>query len=58
VLIALSCTVAGAIRVGFVQAGLMDPSPLFPTAVEVDPGLRTFHDAVAIGILGGWSPGC
>lgn len=53
VLIALASAVAGAIRVGFVQAGLMDTAPLFPTNVEIVPGAMTFLGAVAIGIVGG-----
>jgi len=55
VLIALASAVAGAIRVGFAQAGLMDAAPLFSTNVEIAPGTMMFLGAVVIGIVGGFA---
>jgi H+/Cl- antiporter ClcA/CBS domain-containing protein len=53
VLIAIASAVAGAIRVGFVELGLMEPAPLFPSAVEVAAGAATILGGVVLGLVGG-----
>jgi H+/Cl- antiporter ClcA len=53
VLIAIASAVAGGIRVAFADHGLVEAAPLFPTTVDVSPGLATFVGGVVIGLLGG-----
>jgi H+/Cl- antiporter ClcA/predicted transcriptional regulator len=53
VLIAIASAVAGGIRVGFANAGWLDPAPLFPSNLDVSPGWGTFVGGLAIGLLGG-----
>ncbi len=53
VLIAIASAVAGGIRVAFADHGLLEAAPLFPTTVDVAPGVATFVGGVVIGLLGG-----
>lgn len=53
VLIAIASAVAGGIRVAFADHGLLESAPLFPTTVDVSPGVATFVGGVVIGLLGG-----
>jgi CIC family chloride channel protein len=53
VLIGIASAVAGGIRIAFVDHGLLDAAPLFPTTVHVSPGMGTFAGGVVIGLLGG-----
>lgn len=53
ILIAVASAVAAAVRIAFVEIGLLDRAPLFPTTVTVPPGVATLFGGVVIGLVGG-----
>lgn len=53
VLIVISSSVAAGMRLVFVEHGLLDSAPLFPTALGLSPGMATFAGGLAIGLVGG-----
>jgi H+/Cl- antiporter ClcA len=52
VLIGVASAVAAAVRDAFSGAGWLEQLPLFPTAVQVDPGITSLLAAVVIGVGG------
>jgi len=53
ILIAVASAVAAAVRIAFVEIGLLDRAPLFPTTVAVPAGAATLLGGVVIGLTGG-----
>ena len=47
--IAIASAVAGGIRVAFADHGLLESTPLFPTSVDISPGVATFVGGIVIG---------
>src|SRR5438132_2874181 len=53
IVIAVASAVAAAVRLAFVEIGLLDRAPLFPTTVAVPAGAATLLGGVVIGLTGG-----
>ena len=53
ILIAIASAVAATARIAFVEHGLLDRAPLFPTTATVPAGVATLFGGLVVGLMGG-----